>query len=263
MTPGRRFCHALLLVSCSAIATALPCLAREAPPLTPAGNFYPTRTAYERDTNFGSCGGPVYPGARHLGSDLKAEVGDPVFAVADGMVVARSGPGLASGWGFGSYGLAVRHFSPRGEFIAIYGHIQTSLFIGSLVFAGQPLGSIGRYYKGWFDAEQGETIYVEHGAHLHFGIIKPGGALPQRGWGRLPDADCAGAGTAEGFVPPIAWINGQWVEPVAAEVQAGEDDDQAESREEPEQNPQGATRPRVVGRPATQRDKEPKEQRLF
>jgi murein DD-endopeptidase MepM/ murein hydrolase activator NlpD len=257
MASGTRFFPALLSLFCFAIAAALPALAREAPPITPAGNFYPTRTAYERDTNFGSCGGAVYPGARHLGSDLKAEVGDPVFAVADGLVIARSGPAQASGWGLGNYGLAVRHFSPRGEFTAIYGHIQTDLFIGSLVFAGQPLGSVGRYYEGRLDAETGEMIYVEYGAHLHFGVIKPGGALPQRGWGRLPDADCAGAGTAEGFVPPIAWINGQWVEPVEAETQASDAEDKSESREGPEQKPSGATRPRIVGRPTARRDSFP------
>lgn len=244
------FIHALLLAAF--IVVVGQAQSPDGPRATPAGFFYPTGTAYERDTNYGSCGGAIYVDSRHVGSDLKAEVGDRVYAVADGVVIAKSGPAQLSGWGVGNYGIAVKHSSSRGEFIAVYGHIQTDLGVGSLVFAGSPVGTVGRYYEERTDARTGETIVTEYGSHLHFGIIGPGGALPARGWGRLPDVGCQ-AGTTGNFVPPMAWLNGQPIEVVTFARNTEVDDANLRSASGPRESMRliVASRPRVVGHKST------------
>ncbi|MFF0488132.1 peptidoglycan DD-metalloendopeptidase family protein [Nocardia sp. NPDC004068] len=98
-------------------------------------------------------------GGTHLGVDLAAADGTPIFSVADGMVVAA---GPASG--FGNW-IVVDSIDVNGRpFSAVYGHEWDSgvlVRVGQPVRAGQQIGRVG---------SAGESS----GPHLHFEIV-PGG----------------------------------------------------------------------------------------
>jgi hypothetical protein len=122
-----------------------------------------------------------------------------VFAVGGGTVIARSGPAQSSGWGKGLYALAIQHQSAAGAFVAIYGHIVTSLAAGSSVTAGQQVGTIGNYYEVRSDGS------IWDGAdHLHFGV-RPGTTISGP-WGRISDAGCTSPGNVNGFVAPVSYL---------------------------------------------------------
>lgn len=100
-------------------------------------------------------------GGTHLGVDLAAPDGTPIFAVADGTVVAA---GPASG--FGNW-IVIDSTDVNGRpFSAVYGHEWSSgvrVQVGQRVRAGQQIGAVG---------SAGESS----GPHLHFEIV-PGGRL--------------------------------------------------------------------------------------
>lgn len=103
---------------------------------------------------FGSRGGG------HKGIDLAAPDGTPIFAVADGVVVAA---GPASG--FGNWIVVDSVDAGNGRaFSAVYGHMWDHgvlVRVGETVRAGQHIGAVG---------SAGESS----GPHLHFEIV-PGG----------------------------------------------------------------------------------------
>ncbi|QIS20839.1 M23 family metallopeptidase [Nocardia terpenica] len=150
-------------------------------------------------------------GGTHLGVDLAAPDGTPIFSVADGMVVAA---GPASG--FGNW-IVIDSVDVNGRpFSAVYGHEWASgvrVHVGQTVRAGQPIGAVG---------SAGESS----GPHLHFEIV-PGGrftgghqidplpwldgaATPNAGgaWPFSLNPNCslgfgtAGGALADGKVPP-------------------------------------------------------------
>jgi hypothetical protein len=134
-------------------------------------------------------------GLYHLGVDMEADVGDIVYAIADGEIVYVS----VNGWGEGNYGLLVRHKLNTGEsFLALYGHVrpirEDLRFAASgpvnpsvSVTGGQEFATVGPY---------GSV------PHVHFGI-HPGTQIPSSPWGRMPlDNWC----NTNGFVDPLDWI---------------------------------------------------------
>jgi murein DD-endopeptidase MepM/ murein hydrolase activator NlpD len=167
------------------------------PAKTPTGWYYPlaslTPNNTTTDRNFGACGDDDYfPGVRHTGADIiTGEIGTPVYATGPGKVLSVS----PKGWGDGKDGnvaLLVKHSSDHGDFIAIYGHIRTTLKAGDPVFAGKVIGTVGPWPTG---------------IHLHFGI-HPGVTIadPEH-LGRVSDPNCSNPGYTNGFVRPLAWIN--------------------------------------------------------
>jgi murein DD-endopeptidase MepM/ murein hydrolase activator NlpD len=138
---------------------------------------------------------------RHLGVDLDAPVGTPVYAVAAGEVVAVGGPEQHDGWGLGNYALFVRHDSDRGPFVALYGHVRTRLTVGDAVAAGAVIAEIGVYEEVLDD---GST--ATYPSHLHFGV-HPGAAMPTGATGLALDPYCDG-GNTRGWVAPIAFLRG-------------------------------------------------------
>jgi hypothetical protein len=152
----------------------------------------------------------------HIGWDIQANFGDPVYAIADGDIVwISSGPD--SGWPYQTYynnltdrdvsspqyleskdnvGVLVKHrLSDGTEFIAVYGHVIATGNQGHLV-AGQPFAKIG-HYDGY--------------SHLHFGIRK--GTSTDGALGRLmcpatkpPNGIDDVSVPKNDFVNPIEWI---------------------------------------------------------
>jgi len=144
-------------------------------------------------------GGPGMPpyieGYYHLGQDMEANVGDNVYAIADGEIIYVS----VSGWGYGNFGLLVKHkLNTAEDFIALYGHVRPKqddlkyVVSGPVdppvqVTAGEAFATIGPY----------DSI-----PHLHFGI-RPGGDVPPSPFGAMPLERWP---DTNGFVNPIEWI---------------------------------------------------------
>jgi hypothetical protein len=123
-----------------------------------------------------------FSGNKHLGDDLNgiggedSDLGDPVFAVADGRVLrARDG-----GPGWGNVIILLHAYLQDGErkFVeSYYGHLETMLVKpGQNVRRGQQIGTVGTGNGKYF-------------AHLHFEMrafvtpyVGPGYRTDTRGW---------------------------------------------------------------------------------
>ncbi|WP_328290397.1 peptidoglycan DD-metalloendopeptidase family protein [Nocardia aurantiaca] len=100
-------------------------------------------------------------GGTHLGVDLAAPAGTPIYAAADGLVVAS---GAASG--FGDW-VVIDSLDESGRrYSTVYGHMyENGIFVhaGDIVLMGQHIADVG---------SNGESS----GPHLHFELV-PGGRL--------------------------------------------------------------------------------------
>jgi hypothetical protein len=129
--------------------------------------------------------------SHHLGVDMFAPVGQPVRAIADGVVHDIS----TSGWGAGNVALMIRHRLADGRwFIALYGHVRNiyGLRKGSKVQGCGTIALIGPYRCG---------------SHVHMGIIAPN---------RLPHAPYGTSkkGNHNNFINPVRFLqSGQPEEP--------------------------------------------------
>ncbi|MBU1702549.1 MAG: carbohydrate binding domain-containing protein, partial [Candidatus Eisenbacteria bacterium] len=172
------------LLACVVVVASLLPTTTSAIENTPTGFVYPTGTS-ELGHYAGWLAVPpeYFEDFYHLGTDIDADEGDPVYAIDDGDVYERS-PGE---WGTGNVALLIRHYLADGTvFLAVYGHITSDLPVGTNVLAGQEIGTIGDYNEA---------------DHLHFGIRPGTDTSPPLGRGELPvDPD------HEGFVDPIDWI---------------------------------------------------------
>jgi len=128
----------------------------------------------------------------HTGKDIAQGYGLPVYAIADGEVLANPIAGWAVKIGEEAYALPIKHRLIDGsEFVAIYGHIISNLKKGDRVVAGQQIG----------------TIAISIASHVHFGIALTSG-LPNGKWGR---EDCSAwpgdiTKTFNNFTDPIEFI---------------------------------------------------------
>ena len=103
-------------------------------------------------------------------------LGSPVYAISDGVVTRRSTSGWCSDNDLicGNVVLGIRHNLPDGtQFVALYGHIQTTLTENDSVVGGAPIGTVGPW---------------SNGTHLHFGV-HPGTTLPADNLGLLPNSN--------------------------------------------------------------------------
>ena len=162
--------------------------------LTTTGFFYPTGvnnwnktggTWLGRDATNDKDGAPAYTDDYyHLGVDIPLPRTHSVFAISNGTVVYRS----LNGWGTGNIALAIKHTLADGaQFLAIYGHIRTSLEIGDRVAGGVKFAETGPYP---------ESI-----DHLHF-AIHPSLSVPSV-WGRAGNDSWP---ETFGHVDPVNWI---------------------------------------------------------
>ena len=109
-------------------------------PVTPFERYYDAQPFGEND---------------HLGADLNGkgggdtDLGDPVYAVADGVVSEATD--MEGGWGN-----VVRVVHPCAQVESLYAHLDTMIVErGTVVTRGQLIGTIG-------------TAHGEYKAHLHF-----------------------------------------------------------------------------------------------
>lgn len=119
-------------------------------------------------------GYPTYNGTHvHAGVDFRATLGEPIYAILDGIVDPASDvphAGYGPGWTTGRC-LIVRSQLPDGTpLLIVYGHTQNHVVTGGqAVKAGERLAEVGP----WLD--------TEGGPHLHVTVRL--GELPRYGWG--------------------------------------------------------------------------------
>ena len=130
---------------------------REAGVRAAVGGYDEDRVLYRRSEHFGG----AEPRTVHLGVDVWADAGTPVFAPLDGRVHS-----FRDNAGFGDYGptIILEHRLTGGTFFTLYGHLSRpslhGLQVGQTFRSGQPLGTIGPY------PENGDWP-----PHLHFQLI--------------------------------------------------------------------------------------------
>lgn len=123
-------------------------------------------------------------GIYHTGRDFGASVGTAVKAIGPGKVKAN----LDFGTGY-ARAVFVQHTAADGtNFLVLYGHINSSIAAGTVVNAGDQVGTVA------------QIAYPPY--HLHLGLI-PGTSYPSSNWGRMP---CASWPATNGFVDPIAFL---------------------------------------------------------
>ena len=159
-------------------------------PQTSTGFYWPTGnsnlagtcgTWLGRDSNSGGC---YFDGEYHIGMDILAPEGASVYPISDGVVTNKS----TNGWGTGNVGIVIRHTLNDGsQFLALYGHVRTSVNVGDTVTGGIAFATIGPW---------------PFGTHVHFGI-HPGLTMPSSNWGSMPESLFP---STNGFVDPIDWI---------------------------------------------------------
>jgi hypothetical protein len=111
-------------------------------------------------------------GGYHTGDDLNGiggmntDLGDPIYAAADGLVVYSGEP--SPGWG---EIIILAHRGPNDEPLqSMYAHLeQAKVALGSLVARGETIGTVG-------------TANGYYPAHLHFEIRQSDGAEIGRGY---------------------------------------------------------------------------------
>lgn len=126
----------------------------------------PVDKQYPKGSPFG-----MRDGAMHNGLDLPAPLGTPVYAFADGKVIAAQDSGVI---GFGGW-VVLLHSIEGVEYSTVYGHMfpgQVHVSVGQTVSAGQQIAEVGNAGKSF-------------GAHLHFEIHK--GNRLQNGWAGVED----------------------------------------------------------------------------
>jgi murein DD-endopeptidase MepM/ murein hydrolase activator NlpD len=164
---------------------------------TATGFFYPTGvdswaktggTWLGRDADHDTDGAPSYTsGFYHLGVDIPVPRNHSVYAISNGTILYRS----VNGWGDDNIALAIKHRLADGtEFLAIYGHIRTSLGVGERVSGGVKFAEVGPFP---------ESI-----DHLHF-AIHPALNVPQM-WGRAGNSSWS---QTFGHVNPVNWTTTQ------------------------------------------------------
>jgi len=182
-------------------------------------------------------------GRRHTGIDIHAGEGDPVYAIADGVVIMSN-----AGTDAGANVIIVAHRDSRGDtFLAIYGHVMPTLaepespgFAKAAANAPQEFeevetltpkltwhaGGVREVSQGQQIAEivrSGLTLDPEKLAHLHLGINTSSGTSgfmgwktiivdgsPKNlkfGWGKAPE-ETKGMSLSEwGWVDPVEYLN--------------------------------------------------------
>lgn len=125
-------------------------------------------------------------GRQHVGIDLPAPAGTPVYATAPGRVVSnntKSAPAQESR-------LILQQEGTRTQ--SVYGHVYSTTTPQTRVKPGQYIGEI---------KDQGRN------SHLHYGENQNG--IPMRGWGRQPAATTPAQIGKQGWADPAKRLYGR------------------------------------------------------
>lgn len=144
------------------------------------------KPTHSRQTTLTSPFGPR-DGGFHRGIDLAGRKGTPIYAVADGVVVAAQDEGVQ---GFGGW-IVLSHIIEGREYSTVYGHMDpggVQVKVGERVQAGQQIAVMGN---------SGQST----GPHLHFELwngnrLAAGSALDPLPW--VNDAAEPGSAAAKG-----------------------------------------------------------------
>jgi hypothetical protein len=123
---------------------------------------YPTSPTALQVQGFGNSNPGMYPGTgRHMGIDLAARVGTPIFAACPGIVETAN---LTGAHGYGRH-VILEH----GDFKTLYAHLhKVFIYAGQTVEAGALIGEMGG------DPTDSDRIDgASTGPHLHFEVILP------------------------------------------------------------------------------------------
>lgn len=121
---------------------------------------YPTSATVQVAQAFGNVNVQMYPGSgRHMGIDLAAVVGAPIYAVCPGVVDTAN---FVGAHGYGRH-VIVEH----GDFRSLYAHLhRVFVYAGQTVEAGALIGEMGG------DPTDSDKIDgASSGPHLHFEIL--------------------------------------------------------------------------------------------
>lgn len=134
-------------------------------PLTrrlPSGRFGAPRDSDATAVVIGGTNVAYTPKRLHEGVDLEAKVGDPVFAVTDGVVVVST---VNAGSDKGPAWVVLDHHPTGRGHISCYFHLSVGLARGTMVSEGELIGLVGTHPTG---------------SHLHFElrhVVDPTGNL--------------------------------------------------------------------------------------
>ena len=155
---------------------------------------------------------------KHLGDDLNgiggwnSDLGDPVYAAANGRVVFSGWP--SDGWG---NVVILSHELPDGRLVeTFYGHLDTiKVAMGKQILRGTEIGTVGTAAGNYlahlhFEIRQGHTIDVG-GGYAETGLDRLSGELSLLKWRGREDDQLSG--------PPVAGIK----EEVSIGVETAED----------------------------------------
>lgn len=98
----------------------------------------------------------------HLGVDYKANIGDEVKAIADGIVLDSR-----EIMGFGGLNPPIvggTIFIQHNDIVCLYGHINRAVMTGDKITEGQVIGNV----RDFTNKDKVNGFY--HAPHLHFGI---------------------------------------------------------------------------------------------
>jgi len=154
-------------------------------------------------------------GGHHTGDDLNGiggmntDLGDPVYSVADGLVLYAGEP--SSGWG---NTLIVAHRAVDGRILhAMYSHLERfEVACGTLVARGQAIGRVGTgndHYPAHLHFEMRESDHVDIGGgyrHQKLNLLDPTATLRQ-----LRGADPGDQSPSPMVIALSEW-NGSWTE---------------------------------------------------
>jgi len=120
---------------------------------------FPTATKARIIQAFGNWNPAMYPGGRHMGIDIAAAVGNPVFAACPGIVDLVHETGA---YGYGRH-IIIEH----GDFKTLYAH-QHKVFVrvGQTVDAGFQIGEVGGD-----PTDDDKVDGASTGPHLHFEVL--------------------------------------------------------------------------------------------
>lgn len=119
-------------------------------------------------------------GGHHKGDDINGiggmntDLGDPIHAIANGLVIYRGEP--SSGWG---KTLILAHRTPSGQILlSMYSHLHQSYSpFNDLIYLGEPIGTVG-------------TANLNYPAHLHLEMRDSTGVHIGRGYNTSTPGEC-------------------------------------------------------------------------